>query len=148
MSTAESNNPLDSYTTDTSAEQDGQWVEFRGGMEVKVRSDQSDKVRDYTNKLMKKQRQAYIANGGLLPPKMQDTNDLLLCVHAIVADWRNVVGDDKKPLPCTSENLTNVLKKYPRFRQDIITASRTEETFRQDMVEAMSGNSASTSPTS
>lgn len=139
-------NSYELYSTDTQAEQNGQWVEMRTGLRYRIRSELSDAVRAYDTKLMKAQRAAYIANGGILPPKMQDRNDVLRCANAIVTGWEGQTDREGNLLPFTPANAERVLTDLPRLRNDVLTASRTEETFRVETQQLISGNSESTSP--
>ncbi len=128
------------YETDLAAENDGAWVEFRGGVHVRVRSENSKKAVDFAHKLAKKQRQVIVANGGVLPKELADANEVALCEQALVADWKGVTDKAGNPLACTPENVRRVMKELPAFRRDVLFAARVDETFKVEQdaaVEAM-----------
>lgn len=134
----------DLYGTDKTMENEGAWVELRGGIQVCVRSENSLKVREYANRVVKKQRQLYAANNGILPPALSDKNDIEMCVDVLITGWKNVPGDDDKPLEFTPENVRRIMTDFPALRRDVLYAARTDETFRdlRDGREAVAGNSA------
>jgi hypothetical protein len=121
---------------------------MRDGSEWKIRADTSDRVRQYINKQMRAQRQQVIAGGGLLPPKLQDANEIALCRDVLVTNFRKVRGQDGADVAYSKAAVEKILTDLPRLRADILMASRTEETYRAQVVEAMSGNSESMSPKS
>lgn len=155
--TEKKTNLFESYETDTVAEEEGAWVELRPGIHVRIRSSSSSTVREYATKLAKNQRNIMKANGWVLPPKMSDRNDVLLCKHAIVTDWNGVTDREGNDVPYSPENVEKILIMLPRFREDIMFASQTDETYkatREDMlgnserpskVSSSSGDEATTS---
>lgn len=139
---------FEAYALDEQAENDGRWVEFRGGIRIKLRSDNSDIVRKFSNRRVKAQRQQIVANGGLLPPEQMDKNEIALCVEAVVVDWEKVYGLDGKLLPCTRENVQMLVTRLPALRREILFASRTEETFRPEVDELGKTSATSSTPSS
>ena len=138
----------DAYATDTNAEQEGQWVSMRDESEWRIRADTSDRVRQYINKQMRGQRQQILAAGGLLPPKLADANEIAICRDVLVTGFRKVRDRAGQEVTYSKAAVEKILTDLPRLRADILMASRTEETYRAPVVEAMSGNSESTSPKS
>lgn len=134
-------NVYQEYETDRSAEEDGAWVELRAGVKVKIRSETSSIVRDYATKLAKTQRNILKANGWVLPPKMSDRNDVLMCKNAIVTDWDGVSDREGNPLPFSPDNVERVMTDLPGFRNDILFVAKTDETYKS-VKEDMLGNSS------
>lgn len=130
---AKKNSLFDAYKTDANLEEEGAWVEMRGGAQVKVRSENSTAAREYAAKLTKVQRQILQANNWVLPPKMQDRNEVLTCRHAIVVDWKNVPDEEGNDLPYSPAAVERILTALPRFRADILQAAKLEETFKPEM---------------
>lgn len=136
------------YETDQTAENDGAWVEFRGGVKVKLRSENSEKAVDFAHKLAKKQRQLVVANGGLLPKKLQDANEVALCAQALIVDWQGVTDRDGKALPCTQDNVRKVMQELPAFRRDVLFAARVDETFKAEEMAAVEAMGETSPPAS
>lgn len=133
------------YGTDPELEEHGTWVEFRPGVQYKIRSTLSKAVREFEHKLMKVQRPLYLANQGMLPLEQQDRNEITRCARAIIVDWRGQTDANGNPLPFTVENAERVMTDLPRLRNDVLFAASAEETFRRDMQQALEGNSEPTS---
>ena len=133
-------NIKDLYGTDSRLENEGAMVEFRGGIQIRVRSENSTIVREYANRLLKKQRQLYMANNGIVPPGISDKNDIALCTNVLITGWKNVIGEDGKEVEFTPQNVERLMTDYPALRRDVMFAARTDETFRE-VKEAMEGNS-------
>lgn len=130
---------FDAYQTDKSMEEDGAWVELRGGIQVRIRSEQSSTAREYATKLTKQQRQILQANGWVLPTNLQDRNEVLMCKNALVVDWKGVVDEDGEELKCTPANVERICTVLPRFRSDILQAARLDETYKS-VKEDLAGN--------
>lgn len=120
------------YALDATLEAEGAWVEFRGGMQLRVRSDSTRAVRQWANKNAKGQRQQIIAHGGILPVDMIDKNEIAMCAAVLVSDWRGVTDRDGKPLPYSPENVRQVLTDLPSLRREVLFTARSEETFRPE----------------
>jgi hypothetical protein len=131
------------FGTDQQAEQDGAWAMLRGGMEVKVRSDNAHIVRDFARDLDKKFRAIMLAHDGL-PPKYQDEYNTELVIGVILVDWRNHPDGTTYSKAAAKEFVT----KYPRFRQEVQFLARQEETFKPAELAVMEGNSLPSSDTS
>lgn len=138
-------NTYDLCATDREAEEQGQWVEIRTGLQYRIRSITSKKVREFDHTLMKKQRALYIANQGMLPLETLDRNEVLRVARAVLTDWRGQTDREGNVLPFSVEAAERVMTDLPRIRQDILTAASTEETYRAETQKALEGNSASTS---
>jgi hypothetical protein len=138
----------DDYQLDEKAENDGRWVEFRGGVQMKIRSDNSLKVRQWNNKRARIQRQQIIAHGGILPVEMADKNEVEMCGQVLVVDWKGVTDRAGTALPFSIENATRLMRELPALRRDVIFAARSEETFREASEELGKTAAPSSGPTS
>jgi hypothetical protein len=144
----------EAYETDHKLEEEGAWVEIRDGVEFRIRSDQSSPVREFAAKLGKAQRQILQANGWVLPPKMSDRNDVLLCRTVLVTGWRMKQEDgsykdvmldrDGQELPFSPDNVEKLVSDLPALRRDILMIAKTDETYKA-VRESMLGNSATSS---
>jgi hypothetical protein len=128
------------YQTDEKAEVEGVELDFGDGMTVKVRSMESPIVREFQNKQMRKHRQTVMANGGLLPPALQDKMEIEVLVKAVIVGWQGVLGPDGKELPFNPENVTKVLTDLREFRKEISSLASMNETFRKEALEGAKGN--------
>lgn len=134
------------YETDTESEETGKWVEFRGGARIRVRSDNSTKARNWYAATAKKQRNLIASNGGILPPKLSDQNDIDLLTEALISGWDPVTILDRsgQEIPFTKENVRQLMTDLPSLRRDILYIARSDETFRSQAEEAakesMKGN--------
>lgn len=126
---------FEAYATDENAERDGKWVELRAGLRVKVRYDDCLIAREWATKRAKKNRQLLIANGGVLPPKIQDQNHVDLLAEVLVVDWSGITDREGNPLPCTKDNVRMLMRELPSLRRDVLFIASTEETFRAEAAE-------------
>lgn len=139
------------YKTDAKAEADGKWVEIAPGAEFCIRSSNAIVVREYSDKLAKGQRSILMANKGVLPPALQDKNEIAVVANAILTGWRGplIVDAAGNPMPFTKANAEWLMTELPGLRRDILFASRVDETFRLEDAEKIEGNSvAPSAPTS
>lgn len=136
----------DVYETDPAAERDGVWVEFRGGVLLKVRSADCEDARDLMQRQMKRSRSLIIANQGILPPNIQDQHDIELLSRVLIADWdeKTVPGRDGNPIPFDTDAVAVLMRDLPGLRREALMVARTEETFRRAELEALAKNSSST----
>lgn len=156
MSQTKPANANDAYGTDPSLEVDGVIVEFRAGIKVRIRSQQTKSVRDVAQAIAKSQRHLIMSTQGQLPPEKQDANDVELCAKrgGIVANEWNLEPDgavrpDIKGQPdlrrVSYEEIKATLTRLAALRRDIMIASHTDETFRKQETEEMAGNSVTLS---
>jgi hypothetical protein len=140
----------DAYSTDKQSVEDGIWVEVQPGVRFKVRSEQSVKVREWAARRAKGQRQLIVAGGGILPPHLQDKNEVDQCAQATVVDWEGVSDRQGNPVPFSKEACTELVTELPALRRDLLYLARTDETFRPEEVTAALGKTSGTpsAPTS
>lgn len=140
---------FDHYGTDTTAENDGAWIEMRGGSQFCIRAEDSERVREWALRRAKSQRNHIIAHGGVLPPKLADKNDIDMCAEVIVVNWRAVQDAAGAEIPYSVDAARALFEQLPALRRDVLFVARTEETYRKQAVEALGKTSATPSkPTS
>jgi len=118
--------------------EDGAEVDFGGGFYVTVRHLSSKKVEAAR---VRKLQEMKIGNRNKQLNSEQQ-RDLMhhLMAHAVIVGWRG--GDAPEFSP---ELALQIFEERPEFLEDVITASSSYETFRQEMVEEASGNSSKSS---
>lgn len=137
------------YQTDVNAEEQGITLEFGDNVKVVVRSTDSNTVRALESKWMKRNRQAIMANNGILPPELQDDKEIFLASEGVILNWSNVTGPDGKELPYSKANAKKVMTDLREFRRELMYLAGLAETFRRQEMEEAAGNSAAPStPTS
>lgn len=130
----------DRYNTDRKAEEDGQWVDFGDGIKVKVRRLNSKHSRDTRRKLEKPYQAQFRARE--MPDNLQEELLNKQMAQSIVVDWEGVddpyaeAGKDGSmpAFACTPENVQKLVSDpdFKDFREDILTAAMTRETFEKE----------------
>lgn len=133
-------NFLQRYSTDKTAEEDGQWVDFGDGIEVKLRRLNSVKSRDTRRKLEKPYAKQFRNQD--MPDSVSEMILNNQLAKAIVVDWKGIPDpeDESKPLPCTEENVLKIVQDYPDFREEILQASMERATFQKEELAAAEKN--------
>lgn len=134
------------YELDTVAsEQEGTWVTFKGDIQVKLRSENSESARKWAHKRARSLRSVVMQNDGTFPPAVSDKNDVDILAEQLVVDWAGVTDRAGNPLPCTPANVRKIFTELPSFRREVLTVARMDETFRKAALDAQVGNSAPSS---
>lgn len=137
-------NIFDAYATDVKAEEEGTEIELRNGAKIRIRSENSTKVRNFIARLVRKQRNIILREGGSLPAELQDKNEIDICAEVLVVGWSNVVGPQGE-IAYTKQRCRELVTALPALRRDILMQARLEDTFKKQEAEEMSGNSAAPS---
>lgn len=135
------NSFFEKYSTDRVAEEEGQWVEFGGGVEVQVRRLNCDKSKKVRRKLEK----PYVKRFRNMEMP-DDIQELLLnqqIAKAVVVAWKGVPNPDNPSewLACTEDNVLRMVNEFPDFRDEILQASMERATFQNEDLKAAEGNS-------
>ena len=128
------------YQTDTTAEADGQWVEFRPGIRVRIRSTTCDLVRTVEDRLAARLRPKLMANNWRLPPKDADAQEVEVLAQGVVVAWEGVTDAAGAVLECTPATVRTVMTALPAFRREVLMAARLDDTFRAAIQEELRGN--------
>lgn len=136
-------NFLQRYATDKTAEEDGQWVDFGDGLEVKLRRLNSVKSREVRRKLEKPYAKQFRNQD--MPDSISEMILNNQLAKAIVVEWKGVPDPDDmtKELPCTEENILHMMQSFPDFREDILAAAMERATFQKEELVAAEKNSKS-----
>jgi hypothetical protein len=128
------------FATDASREEEGVWVDFGDGIEVKVRRLSSKISRDVRKRLEKPHAEA-IRRGPLPESLAEDILNRQLA-EAIISDWKGVDDDNGQPLACTVENKIAILKALPEFRDEIVSISIERDNYKAALNEDAEKNSS------
>jgi hypothetical protein len=115
------------YRTDATAEKEGQWVDWGEGTKFKIARLGNAQYQARFQALIKPHR--HLRDRGILPEDIQ-VEILCKCLaETVVIDWEGV-DFDGKPLPYSTENALKVLTELKDLREDIVTVSGEQSTFR------------------
>jgi hypothetical protein len=156
------NDPFSAYGTDPALEEEGVWSnEFKGGLEVKIRSTQSREVKAAYARINKRSAR-YLRAKEEIPEAVELKNNVDLACAA-VADWRQRVRAAGQPdvvrlpaldgteLACTTPNKRRIFadRRFWSFRSDVFTKMHEIELFqRQDDEDDMGNSGAPSGPVS
>lgn len=117
------------FQTDKVLEENGVWVDFGDGLEVKVARFNSARSKEVRRRLEKPFKGVFRSGQDL--PEDKSTDILVKqMAEAIILDWKGVLGPDGKVLEPTLENKIKVLTDLPDFREVIATAALESATFK------------------
>ena len=132
--------PLSIYElaeTDTIAEEDGRWFNDvlgpGSGVNVKLRRMTSKKSQAVLRRLQTEFRK--FAKGGKLPDEITDKVIIAQLSEAVIVDWSGVIGKDGVAVPCTVENVTEIMTALPAFRLIVLQISIELDAFRIEATE-------------
>lgn len=138
---------FDRYNTDKGLEEEGVWVDYGEGLQVKIRRLNSKASRDCRRKLEKPYAAQFRQRE--MPDSLQEKLLNQQVAKAIVVDWKGVPNPDKpdQMLDCTEENILKVIEdeRFKDFRDDILTASMERTTFEKEQRKVAEKNSQSVS---
>lgn len=134
---------LNRYSTDVNLEENGVWVDFGDGIRIRVRRIRSKKSlevrkeleRPYTSDIRK----------GPLPESTMETLLLQQMAHALVVDWEGIVDDNEQPIPCTPDNITEVMAVLTDLRDEVLQVSISADSYRTRLDEEALTNLMTTS---
>lgn len=128
------------YNTDVTLEETGVWVDFGDGLKVCVRRLNSKHSRDLRRKLEKPYATQFRNRD--MPDSLQEELLNKQLAQSIVVDWEGVddpyaevkEGEKAPPLPYSADNVLKVMSdpEFKDFREDILTAAMTRETFEKE----------------
>jgi hypothetical protein len=136
------------YAVDADAQNNGIWVSMRADTEFRIRADASDKVKSWSLRRAKSQRQLIIANEGILPAHITEKNEVDLCVEAVIVDWKNVSGPDGTLIPYSAAAARKLMTDLPTLRRDILLVSGTEAAYRAEVDELGKTSAVPSEPSS
>lgn len=127
-----------SYDEDT--EDQGAWMTIpgRNGMRIRLRSQNSAVVRNYSIKIARRHRALYAAKKSP-SAEQSDADDIELMAKTIVTGWEGF-GPKESPIACTQANVAAVMTKYPQLRNICNQWSSEFENYRKAVSDEMAGN--------
>lgn len=136
------------YNTDQTLEEEGVWVDFGDGLQVKIRRLNSKHSRDVRRKLEKPYTTQF--RGREMPDSLQEQLLSQQLSKSIIVDWKGVddpyatvkEGEKAPPLPHTEENAFKLVSdpEFKDLRDDILTASMERTTFEKEQQKAAEKN--------
>lgn len=139
------------YNTDTSLEEEGVWVDYGDGLQVKVRRLNSKHSRDVRRKLEKPYAAQFRSRD--MPDSLQEELLNKQMAQSIVVDWKGVEdpytqvpeGKEAPPLAYSPENVLKIVSdpEFKDFREDILTAAMERTTFEKEQRKDAEKNSKS-----
>ncbi len=128
------------YATDQSKEAEGFWhpitdtisilMARAGGMNSRFSKALEKKIRPHRRKIENEDMDTTLANSIMLE----------VFAETVILDWKGVNDDKGKPLPCTKENVLNILVELPDLFAELRDAAGKQANFRATTVEEDLGN--------
>lgn len=118
------------YKTDKSAETEGVWVVLDDEVEIKVARLNNKEASDLRAKLQKPYK-----NFSTIPDKVNEDILIKVIAQAVLKGWKGV-EDEKGSIEFSPASAEKVLKDFPDFLNDVITAAAARETFQTESLEA------------
>lgn len=133
------------YKTDKKAETEGVWFRgFADGIEICGRSVRSKAVREEQQRLNRLHRQAFVGNGNMYPPDINE--EINANVAAVAAtNWKNITDEDGAELPFTRDNALKLFGDLPEIRDLFLSLINQDESYRASAFKATVGNSSAPS---
>jgi hypothetical protein len=131
------------FGTDAALEQEGVWVDFGDGLQLRIIADSVGRVRDLRQRLQYGKYRSYYLRMNI-PPHVEDAVNIEIAT-ALITDWRGVTNGDGSAIPCAPEAVRQVMTDLRELRANVLFAASTAETFRRQEVEVMAKNSATPS---
>lgn len=124
------------YDTNSDLESsEGVWLKFPGNRRIRIlRAGGSNKAfaRRY-NTLIKPHRRDM--DTGTLDPAISEQIMRQLYAERVVLGWENINTSDGTPVPCTVENVTAYLERFPEVLSDLIEYATEAATFVDASIE-------------
>lgn len=121
---------LSKYKTDKTAETQGVWVVLDDDVEIKVARLNNKEASDLRTKLQKP-----FKNFNSIPDKVNEQILIKVISGAVLKGWKGV-EDENGEVKFTPANAQKILKEFPDFLSQVISASAARETFLAEGTEA------------
>ena len=123
------------YAIDDDKAENGTWVPFKGGVEMKIRSFGSRKSRDVREEI--ERPHAVKISRNVASDELQEELAIEQIARAIVVDWRNVKDTAGADVPCTYDNRKELFgnKSMKGLLADIVQVALNQDTFNTDLDE-------------
>jgi hypothetical protein len=127
------------FATDDKAERDGAWVMMQEGVEFKVISDNTARIRELRHRLVWQKYRAHYSRMDV-PPHIEDAVNIALAT-ALIVDWRGVTDDAGVIIPFSAAAAEAMMTELREVRTNVLFLGGAAETFRKQSVEEMAKNS-------
>ena len=132
----------DKFATDKKAEQEGITLDYGDGLKIKIaRAGGSnvkyEKLVQARLKKYERQRQLDLLEIDTLRPILRE-----VYAEAVVLGWEGVTDREGNPLPFNKANAVKLFEDLPDLFEDIVVQAQKAALFRQHILEAEAGNSA------
>ena len=119
------------FRTNPKLAEEGVWVDFGGGIRVKIARFSSKKSMGARRRLEKPYR-GVSARTGNLPPDLAEKITIEQMAEAIVLDWEGVSYREQENFPYSVENALTILSdpEYADFKDQCASVSLDAEPFR------------------
>ncbi|MGE4163866.1 MAG: hypothetical protein AB7G23_19230 [Vicinamibacterales bacterium] len=135
----------DRFATDAASEEQGQWVDFGDGVELRIASTASRRA-DRALDRHRAQYHRHYLHGKSIPLEVRLEADLALAA-AVLTDWRGagVTGPDGSPLPYSADAARQLMTDLRELREQVLFVARQAETFRKERVQDLGKTSSPSS---
>lgn len=120
------------YGTDKDLEKNGVWVEIDDGAQILVARTDNPRYRDMLRAELKPHKKKI--QRGTLSQEFQEKLLMKVVAHTVLLDWKGITVKDKA-VKYSPEKALELLEEYPDFREDVMEAANTMETFRREIEE-------------
>ncbi|UTU07838.1 pre-tape measure chaperone protein [Caulobacter phage C1] len=124
----------DLFATNTTAEEDGVWVDVTATLKLKVRAYSAKVVGDLRDKLTKPY-QMLLRQNLKIPDEQNEDIALKVIAGGVLADWKGLTAKNQDgvevDVPFTAETAYDYLKRLPKLANFIVGVA-TDSTFFKD----------------
>lgn len=131
---------LSEMMVDKKAQEEGEWVDWRDGVRVKVRSAETAAYSKLHEKLQKPYANI-LRHGGRIPREKTEEILIQCLAECVLVDWDGIIDDDGKPIKYTPEKALKFLTEAIDFRDFVTMAAYDRNNFRLKAKEAATKNS-------
>jgi hypothetical protein len=128
---------LSDFKTDLKAEEEGVWVPYGGGFEVKLGRIGNRRFKEFMMKKGKPHMRKL--SSGSMDLDIADTLMRDAIAETILLDWKGLLDDDGKPIPFSKEEAKKALA-IEDFYKEIFAMAQERELFSLKDDEAAQGN--------
>lgn len=137
-----SKNIYDKFATDKKAEQEGITLDYGDGLKIRIAraggsNTKFEKLVQARLKKYERQRQLDLLEVETLRPILRE-----VYAEAVVLGWEGVTNREGETLPFNKENAVKLFEDLPDLFEDIVVQAQKAVLFRQNILEAEAGNSA------
>ncbi len=133
------------YATDSTLEEQGQWVDFGDGMEFRIAATTSKRA-DRALDLHRKKHHRHYTSGKDIPFDVRQEAEITLAT-AVLTDWRGpgITGPDGTPLLYSRDAARQLMTDLRELREQVLWAARQAETFRKERLDDLGKTSSPSS---